>query len=293
MSYNFFIVGGDMRMVCLAKKLASDGNTVKVMGFEKIGYDKLLNNNIKIAHSINEVEENDIIISSIPLTIDNKYVYAPYSDKKIELNDLKGKKVIAGKLPKGIEGKDILDDEVTTVFNTIPTAEGAISKAIEETNITLNNANVLVLGFGRVGKVLCDRLKKIGAKVYCEARKREDLCWIETYGYEPIPLGELDKSLCKMKVIFNTIPSLILNKSRLILLKEDTVIIDLASGKGGVDFESARKLKINAIQYLAIPGKIAPETTAEYVKRYIYRTINVMWQIIMKFDKNITNITFS
>ena len=39
MSYNFFIVGGDKRMLYLAKELANDDNNVKIMGFEKIGYE--------------------------------------------------------------------------------------------------------------------------------------------------------------------------------------------------------------------------------------------------------------
>ena len=109
--------------------------------------------------------------------------------------------------------------------------------------------------------------------MYCEARKEEDLAYIEAYGYKPIYLLDLNKNLCKMKVIFNTIPNLILDKSRIILLKKDTLIIDLASGKGGTDFESCEKQKISAIHYLAIPGKIAPITSAEYIKRYIYKII--------------------
>ena len=33
----------------------------------------------------------------------------------------------------------------------------------------------------------------------------QDLAYIEAYGYKPINLLELNKNLCKMKVIFNTI----------------------------------------------------------------------------------------
>lgn len=274
MSYNFFIVGGDMRMFYLAKKLTNDGNNVKLMGFEKIGYENMLNNNIKMAHSINEVEKSDIIVSSVPLSMDNENIYAPFSNNNIKLRELEGKKVIAGKLPNYIDGLDILKDERTTVFNAIPTVEGAIAKAINETAITINNSNVLVLGYGRIGKILCDRLKHMGAKVYCMARKEKDLTWIETLGYKPIKMKELNKSLCKMKIIFNTVPNMILDKSRVVLLKKETVIIDLASQNGGVDFDSCKKLGIKAIQYLGIPGKTAPQTVAEYIKMFIYKELD-------------------
>lgn len=273
MSYNFFVIGGDKRMFYLAQKLVNDGNSVKIFGFDKFDYEKLLNNNIKTVQSINDVEKDDILLSSVPLSMDGENIYAPYSSKKIELNVLKDKKIIAGKIPEYIDGFDILTDEYTTVLNSIPSAEGAIAKAINETNITLNDSNVLVLGYGRLGKSLCYRLKGMNANVYCEARNEKDLAMIETNGYKAINIKELNKKLCKMKIIFNTVPSLIMDKSRLILLKKETVIIDLASKPGGVDYETANKLGIKSILYLGIPGKVAPETSAEYMKRYVYKVV--------------------
>lgn len=276
MSYSFFIIGGDLRMFYLACNLSSDGNKVKLLGFEKMESEKLVNNNLKKAHSINDVEKKDILICSVPLTLDGENIYAPYSNNKIKINTIKNRKIITGRLTDSIKGWDILKDEKTSILNTVPTAEGAISKAIEESERTLFNENVLVLGYGRVGKILCDRLAKIGAKVYCEARKSKDLAYIEAYGYKPIHLNQLNENLCKMKVIFNTIPTTILDKSRIILLKKDTLIIDLASGGDGVDFESCRKQKVKAIHYLGIPGKVAPKTTAKYIKEYVYRIAKEM-----------------
>lgn len=273
MSYNFFIIGGDMRMYYLARKLTNDGNSVQMLGFEKFDKDKLMNNKIKIAHSINEIQKNDKIIASIPLTMDKKYVYMPYSDTMLKLEAIKDLNIISGNIPKEIKGTDILKDESTTILNVIPTVEGAIAKAIEETDITLNQNNILVLGFGRIGKILCNRLKGFEANVYCEARKEEDLTWIRSLGYNPINIKDLNKNLCKMKIIFNTIPSMILDKSRLLLLKPNTLIIDLASKPGGVDFNSAKRIGIKAILYSGIPGKTAPDTVAEYIKKYLYKNI--------------------
>lgn len=45
-------------------------------------------------------------------------------------------------------------------------------------------------------------------------------------------------------IIINTVPVLILNKKRLELLNKNTLLIDVASAPGGIDFEVARQLNI-------------------------------------------------
>lgn len=282
MNYNFLVVGGDKRINYLASKLLKDGNSVYTFA-----------NRIEGATEIDE-EENikkykyDIIISSMPLSRDNINVYTPLSNKTVRLEELydisKGKILIAGKIPKcfmqeDFKAKDkvicydILQDEVTTILNTIPTAEGAIQIAMQETDYTLSGKRALVIGFGRVGKTLANMLGKLGMEVYCEARKDVDLAWIKAYGYKPVPLKEIKNNLCKMNVIFNTAPILILDKSTLILLNKKTLIIDLASAPGGVDYETAEKMGIKAILASALPGKVAPDTCAEYLQKFVYKVI--------------------
>lgn len=304
MNYNFFIVGGDLRILHLSKLLKKEGHNVKVLGFDKILqldknlYKEIQDLKIGVANSINEASETDVVISSIPLSIDGENIYAPHSNKEIPLNALKRKKFIAGKITNDIINKiyenekvnilneqvdqiniktekenitlyDILKDEPNIILNTLPTAEGAIARAIEDTTFNITNANVLVLGFGNVGKTLCKKLKDAGANVYAEARKQKDLAWIEVYGYTPIHLENLKENVCKMDIVFNTVPYMILDKSTLILMSKETLIIDLASKPGGVDFETAKKLGIKAYLYSGIPGKIAPKTSAEYIVKYV------------------------
>lgn len=118
-------------------------------------------------------QNKKIIIGPIPYSTDGKTLYAPFCNKKLDINLLKDKKIIAGKIPEkvaDIKSIDILKNEYFTIKNTVPTAEGAISKAIELTDINIDKANIMVLGFGRVGKTLCYKLKNLGANVYAEAR---------------------------------------------------------------------------------------------------------------------------
>lgn len=77
----------------------------------------------------------------------------------------------------------------------------------------------------------------------------------------------------KFDIIINNIPTLILDKSRLNLLKKDVLILDLASKPGGVDFEYAKKQNIKTIWALGLPGKVAPVSAAEYIKNVLYHII--------------------
>ena len=214
MNYNFFIIGGDKRNLLLAKRLSKNGENVKIFGFNRIKDSFFANNNIKkIANEkflISELKNMEkkgnkkIIIGPIPYSIDGKTLYAPFNDKNININLLKNEKIIAGKIPSEIADKesiDILKDECFTIKNTVPTAEGAIAKAIELTDINIFRANVMVLGFGRVGKTLCYKLKSLGANVYAEARNEKDLAWIDVLGYKAIPLEKINENLCKMNII--------------------------------------------------------------------------------------------
>ena len=283
MKQNISIVGGDLRIVNLAKILAKDGYTINTYGLEN---SIELNNleNIRINANLEEtIKESEIIISSIPLSKNDDEIYSPFSNKKIKLEELiikiKGKKLIAGgiknetkeKIEKNnIEVIDLLKYEELTILNTISTAEGALQIAMEETKKTIYNSNVLILGFGRVGKTTANLFKSIGANVYCEARKKEDLAWIKVYRYNAVALEEIDKIINKFDIIINTIPSLIIDKKRLELINKKCIIIDLASAPGGVDFEEAKKQNINSILALALPGKVAPETSAEFIYEILY-----------------------
>lgn len=323
MGYNFFIIGGDKRILYLAQDLKEEGNNIKLYGFDKLFHNEEIfeDDDFKMAKSLNEIDKNDIIISAFPMSIDGENIYAPFAkdDKIIKLDELEkilrdeNHILFAGKIPdkikkqnekkeqtenqkekakeeqeqtenqkedtkeeqneKKIENQtgiyDFYDDEKITILSTISTAEGAIAKAIEETEISLDDANVLVLGFGRVGKMLANKLHAMNANVYVEARKERDLAWIRALGYNSIPLTKLNENLCKMDIIFNTVPAMILDKEKLILLNRKILIIDLASKPGGVDFETCKKMKFNASLYSGIPGKVAPRTVATYLKDYI------------------------
>ena len=173
-----------------------------------------------------------------------------------------------------IELVDLLEIEELTILNAIPTVEGTVKIAINEREETIHESNVLVCGFGRIGKILCDRFSKLGANIYCTARKDTDFAWIREKRYIPLKYSELQNYLNKIDIAINTVPHIVLGKEQLDLLNKDTLIIDLASSPGGVDTIYAKEIGLNAITALGIPGKEMPKTAAKYIKKIIDNIIN-------------------
>ena len=168
--------------------------------------------------------------------------------------------------------------EELAVLNTISTAEGAIEIAIANTNKIIHGSKVLILGFGRIGKVLARKLAGLSAKVTCAARKDEDLAWIKAYGHNEININTLGENLGEFDIIINTVPHLILNKERMQYVKEDCLLIDLASNPGGIDKKEAKERNLKLIWALALPGKVAPVTTAEFIKDTIYNILKEVYK---------------
>lgn len=272
------IIGGDLRIIRLSEILAKDSYIVYTYGTEK--YEFASDNIIKCNSLKNIVSNCDNIISGIPFSKDGITINAPFGSSELiiknVLEELKNKVIIAGAVKQEIKDMacknnikiiDLMEDEELTILNIIPTVEGAIQTAMENTEITIYNSNCLVLGFGRIGKLLSKNLKDLGANVSCTARKEKDLAWSEVYGYKSIDLSDLDKNLNNYDIIFNTIPSLILDDKKLKLLKgQNTLIIELASSPGGIDFKKAEEYNIKVIKALGLPGKVAPLTAARYIK---------------------------
>ncbi len=280
----FSILGGDLRNVKLAESLKDEGHEVRIFGFENAGFEIHMDNSMDIKTVI---DDSDAVIGPIPCSNDDETLNAPFHSSKIFMNDIfrtmnKNQLFIAGRISNKLSHLaqvcnvyfvDLLEREEMAVLNAIPTAEGAIQIAMEEMPITLHDCNAMILGYGRIGKTLADKLKGLGANVYVEARKFSDIAWIRNYGYQPVFISSLESYLPKMNVIFNTIPSLVLNADLLKLVNSECLIIDLASKPGGLDFDKAREIGLKTIWALSLPGKVAPVTAANFIKDTIYNIL--------------------
>ena len=273
-----------MRLVKLAQILEKENNQIYILGLEKA---KELENssNMRICRNLEQVLENaEIVISSIPFTRDGITINMPLSDNKIKINEfmnlMKDKTLIAGTIPnniyekyKGVEIIDIMKNEKLAILNTIATAEGAIKEIIENTQVNVHGSKIMILGFGRVGKTLAKKLDGLSAKITVVSKEEEELAWAEVYGYTNVQLNKIEDVIKDYDVIVNTIPHIILQGDIIQKINKDTLLLDLASGEGGINKEEAQENKINLIKALGIPGKISPITTAKILKETIYEIL--------------------
>ena len=136
--------------------------------------------------------------------------------------------------------------------------------AMEHMERTLLGTEALVLGFGRIGKLLSFRLHGLGNRVTATARKPEDLAWIDAYGWRAMETGRALWELGRYPVIFNTIPYPIINKEML-CGAEMPLVIDLASVQG-VEASAAERLGERYIWARGLPGKRVPHTAAMAIR---------------------------
>ena len=168
---------------------------------------------------------------------------------------------------------DYYEREECKIANAVPTAEGAVQVAMENMASTLHDSRVLVIGFGRVGKLTAHRFAALGARVTVAARSCEDWAWAEAYGYGTEDSRQLAYWLGGYDLIVNTVPALLLDAEHLKRVSQGAFLIDLASSLGGIDFAAARKLGLSAVSLPGLPGRTAPVTAAKAILNAVYNIL--------------------
>lgn len=280
---SFGIIGGDKRQLMMAKSIISDGYRVYLSGFETIEAVSGIWINTTLEKA---VEYSDVLILPLPVTKDNKTLNATYAGDLIYLNNdfarlLSGKKIFCGMSSKLLELCPELDERLVhdymlreefAVQNAVPTSEGAIEIAMREYSGTINGSKCLVIGFGRIGRVLASMLKGIGAEVTVASRKKHDMAWSELFGYKTANTQKLHE-LSGFDIVFNTVPYVLLDAHTLAKTCENAIVIDLASQPGGVDSAAAKRLNIRLTHALSLPGRVAPKTAGEIIKNTVYNML--------------------
>lgn len=261
------VLGGDRRMALLAQRLRADGFTVQVWELEAFG---------EADTPLDEAAEAERIVLPAPLTRGEKLncraedaptlteLFARFSSaQRLYAGGVKVHEYEAAKA-HGLTLTDYLAREECAVRNAVPTAEGAIALAMAETDFTLCGAPCLVVGFGRIGKLLAHRLRGLGAEVAVSARRMDDLAWIDAFGYRALHTNRLAGTLGGFRVVFNTVPHTVLDAKLLGELRRDCVLVELASSSG-FDRAAAEARGLRCIAGGGLPGKVAPETAADTI----------------------------
>lgn len=273
------LCGGDRREIELYRCWKEAGLNVKAAGFEQAA--PAVDRGGRALES-DFARAGALIVPLSGLKADGS-VNAPFAGGKLSLlprleKARPGTLLLAGAaappLREGLAQKYRLiitgEDGELALLNAIPTAEGALQKAMELSPVTLHGSAALVVGLGRCGTALARALQGLGAVVRVLVRRRESAAQAYAAGYHPYSLAEAAAAVDGADFIFNTAPALLLNDALLKQVKKEALILDIASPPGGVDFAAAASCGLTALLLPSLPGQAAPKTAGLTLAR-IYR----------------------
>lgn len=285
---SFAIIGGDRRNAALAERFLLKGYKVKLYGFIDFGrplpmHCKNLNETISCA---------DVVIGPMPCAQHGGLFNAPFHNVPVPAADIFalmcpkqvfmagyiGEEILALAAARDIRVVDLLTREELLVANAIPTAEGAIKIAIEETDVTLHGNPVVVIGYGRIGTVLAAGLRGLGAKVCVVVNTAEAEAKARSAGHETVMFEKMAMRMGTAMVIFNTVPQIILSKCNMRHIDKKAVLIDLASPPYGINAADAKVAGLKTLYASSLPGKVAPVTAAVYIFEAVRNTLRELAQ---------------
>lgn len=173
----------------------------------------------------------------------------------------------------GADVYDIAEDEALLSANAVATAEGAIALAEELLPCTLYKTGCLVVGYGRIGRILSRMLRAMNADVTASARKTRDLAAIEADGLKSEITGAWQLPLLRYRCIINTVPCPVFSDSQLETLHPDGIFLDLASAPYGIKPEQLPRLQERYHRASGLPGKMSPESAGLYYARAVRRKL--------------------
>ena len=225
----------------------------------------------------------DILILPVPATSDGVYLKAPQAGEKLPIETALSFVKPGGKVYGGLTGAgkgipalcaergaafaDFLADETFTRLNAEATAEIMLALLILDLPVCLPEAEVVVLGGGRIAKGLARRLIACGAGCTLAARNPAQRAEAEALGAETAPLDRLSDILPGADAVLNTIPALVVDGETAARIPPEALVYELASAPGGFTSEA---LRIRAVKpALSLPGKYAPLSCARWMERLI------------------------
>jgi dipicolinate synthase subunit A len=279
-------VGGDARMLEVIAQTADNDASATLIGFELSQRSFPDTEHGELSDEV--LGRADALVLPISGMDEDGRVDSKFSDDPIILEDSHFAQLrpgthvftgIARSLLKarcveyGLVLVSLMELDEVAILNSIPTAEGAVSIAMEKTDITLHGSQTVVIGFGRCGQTLARTLAALGAKVRVVARQSCHLARIREMGLQPAPMADLEFAVGDADVVFNTIPALVLTAGVLKTMRRECVIIDIASKPGGTDFRYAERRGMTALLAPSLPGLVAPKTAGRIIAASLSRIL--------------------
>lgn len=277
------VIGGDRRSALLCAMLAGDGHRVQTFAMEKAA----LPEEIPKAGCLQGcVYGADCVILPVPAE-SGGLINTPLSNETLAASTLTealwpGQIVCGGRLSDctvrdikkaGAIPADMMLRRDYPVYNAALTAEGAVKLLIENSEKSLWRGSALILGHGRIGKLLSRRLAALDCSVTVADRSSEERAMAEALGMRGIGYSELEGLAGSFDFVVNTVPARVLSDAALCCLAEDCVLLELASPPGGFDRALAENIGLRVVYAPGLPGKISPQAAAGLIKDAVYDII--------------------
>ncbi|OPA77647.1 dipicolinic acid synthetase subunit A [Paenibacillus selenitireducens] len=279
-------IGGDARQLEIIRHLAELDASVTIVGFDQL--QNSFHGVVRSGLSDSLFESADALILPAVATDDNGTINAIFGSEELKLTDKhvsllpKRSSIYTGmakpylrKLSEKhqVQLVELFDRDDVAIYNSIPTAEGALMMAIQNTDITIHGSHCVVLGLGRTGFTMARSLQALGAKVKVGVRRSEHMARAFELGFEPFYVKDLAAHVANIDLLFNTIPTMIVTAQIIANIPNRAVIIDLASSPGGTDFRFAERRGVKALLAPGLPGIVAPKTAGRIMANILSQLI--------------------
>jgi dipicolinate synthase subunit A len=280
------LAGGDARQLEVIRRLTELDAAVTITGFDRL--DTPFTGVFKADWSPDILTEADALLLPAVGTDDEGIISAIFTDRELKVTDAhlaalpKKCKIYTGMATPflknlcekhHLELVELFERDDVAIYNSIPTAEGAIMMAIQNTDITIHGSDCMVLGLGRTGLTLARTLQGLGAKIKAGVRREDSFARAFEMGFEPFYMPDLARQAGNIDLLFNTIPTMIVTAQVIAQLPLRACIIDLASKPGGTDFRFAEKRGIKALLAPGLPGIVAPKTAGRIIANSVIQII--------------------
>lgn len=268
------MIGGDKRLGFCAKRLIDDGYTV---GAFANSYQASVRQVATYPTLQEAMDSSDTIVFGIPFAREGA-IHAPLCTQTITIDEvadcIKPNHRIIGAMvgdfaivcaKKGAVCVDYGVREDFCLLNAVPTAEAVIAILTEKLPVTLWGSKILIMGYGRIGKALSQRLACLGADVTVTARKSTDFAIAKANGIKCLTTSPHIDDGWQYDALINTIPQKILTDKSFACLRPDCLVTDVSAYPGYVSQNEAQKYGIEVLGAFSLPGKTAPITAGEII----------------------------
>lgn len=263
------VVGGDEREREIARLAATTGAEVRAFGFPwpKAGIQGV----VLASDASGALAGADVALFPIPGMGTDGSLFATQTivpNEELLCVLKKGAHIILGTADEGLRkavaalgiGLHEYESDRELMLLRMPAiVEGAVKIIIENTDVTIHNARIGIVGYGNIGRTLTRVLVLLGGRVSLIARNPVQRADAYTVGATPATLEDLPAIASTLDILLSTVPAPVVSAAVLDKLPRHAFVADLSAPPGGVDIEYARGIGLRAVWARAL-GRRAPVT---------------------------------